>query len=201
LEFGIQRLDELAKEGRIYFPKKNGGVPRYKRYLDEMKGILSQDVWTDIDPISSHAKERLGFPTQKPIALLERIIKSSSKEDDWILDPFCGCGTAIVAAEKLHRHWIGIDLTWLAINLVKGRLNYMFPSATFNIKGEPRDMGSAKELSKLNRYQFQYWALLRIGATPVGSTPAKPREGKKGADEGVDGWLRFAGGVEGQCGC
>jgi site-specific DNA-methyltransferase (adenine-specific) len=162
-----------------------------------MQGVDLQDVWTDIPPIFSQAKERLGFPTQKPVALLERIIKSCSNEGDWILDPFCGCGTAVIAAEKLHRNWVGIDVTWLAINLVKGRLNDMFVGTQFKIEGEPRDMGAAKELARTSRYQFQWWALSLIGARPVGSTPVKPREGKKGADEGIDGWLRFADGAEG----
>jgi site-specific DNA-methyltransferase (adenine-specific) len=125
--------------------------------------------------------------------LLERIIAASSKEGDWILDPFCGCGTAIIAAEKLHRHWIGIDITWLAINLVKGRLS----NTKFVIEGEPRDMIGARELAKSDRYQFQWWALSVIGARPVGSTAIKPREGRKGADYGVDGWMRFADGIEG----
>ena len=128
---------------------------------------------------------------------MERIIRSCSNDGDWILDPFCGCGTAIIAAEKLHRHWIGIDITWLAINLVKGRLNDMFPGVQFKIEGEPRDMGAAIELATSSRYQFQWWALSLIGARPVGSTPTKPREGKRGADEGVDGWMRFADGAEG----
>lgn len=195
-KYRVQDLDELEKKGRIYFPKKVGGVPAYIRYLDEMSGVLLQDIWTDIPPISSQAKERMGFQTQKPMALLERIIKSCSNEGDWILDPFCGCGTAIIAAERLNRHWVGIDITWLAINLVKGRLNDMFPGIQFKIEGEPRDMGAAKELAK-KPYQFQWWALTLIEARPVGSTLTKPREGKKGADEGIDGWLRFADGAEG----
>ena len=145
-KYRVQDLDELERKGRIYFPKKIGGVPAFIRYLDEMHGVLLQDIWTDIPPISSQAKERLGYPTQKPIALLERIIKACSNEGDWILDPFCGCGTAIIAAEKLNRHWIGIDITWLAINLVKGRLNDMFPGIQFKIEGEPRDMGADQRI-------------------------------------------------------
>lgn len=129
---------------------------------------------------------------------MERIIKACTSEGDWILDPFCGCGTAVIAAEKLQRHWIGIDITWLAINLIKGRLNDMFPHGVqFKTEGEPRDMGAARELAGQSRYQFQWWALSLIGARPVGSTPGKPREGKRGADEGIDGWMRFADGPEG----
>jgi len=195
-KFTIKGLEELDSQGKIYFPKKEGGTPRYKRYLDEVHGILLQDIWIDIPPVSAHAKERLGFQTQKPLTLLERIIKSCSNDGDWILDPFCGCGTAVIAAEKLNRHWIGIDITWLAINLVKGRLNNMFPGIQFKIEGEPRDIGAARELAK-DRYQFQWWALSLIDARPVGSTPTRPREGRKGADEGIDGWLRFADGAEG----
>ena len=156
----------------------------------EASGHAIHSIWTDIPPINSQAKERLGFPTQKPVQLLERVISSCSNEGDWILDPFCGCGTAVIAAEKLRRHWIGVDITYLAINLVKGRLRDSFPGAKFEVEGEPRDLGAAIELAK-NRYQFQWWALSLIGARPTGSTEAKPREGKKGPDEAVDGWLRF----------
>lgn len=194
-KMAVSKLDELEKQGRIYFPKKVGGVPAYKRYLDEMKGVLLQDVWTDIQPVQAHSKERLGYPTQKPLELLERIINLTTDEGDWVLDPFCGCGTAISAAEKLRRHWIGIDITWLAINLVKSRTKAMFLDTKFDVEGEPRDIGAAKELAK-NRYQFQWWALSLIGARPMGAKSDNPREGKKGADEGVDGWLRFRDGTE-----
>jgi len=132
----------------------------------------------------------MGFQTQKPVALLERIIKASSNENDVILDPFCGCGTAVIAAEELKRHWIGIDITYLAINLIKNRLNDTYPNVEFEVRGEPRDLDSARELAK-DRYQFQWWALSLVGARPVGATSSKPKEGRKGADEGIDGWLRF----------
>ncbi len=187
-------LDRLDKEEKIHWPKK--GVPRLKKFEDEFDGMPLQDVWNDIRPIHNQSSERLGFQTQKPLPLLERIISSASNEGDWVLDPFCGCGTAIIAAEKLRRRWIGIDITYLAINLVKNRVKSSFPECDFIIEGEPRDLGAAIELAK-NRYQFQWWALSLIGARPIGSTAAKPREGKKGADEGVDGWLRFADGAEG----
>ena len=192
----VSRLDEWEKEGRIFFPKKADGMPRYKRYLDEMKGILLQDIWTDINPVQAHSLERQGFQTQKPVELLERIVKTSSNEGDIILDPFCGCGTAVIASEKLHRHWIGIDVTFLAINLIKNRLSDTFPDVKFRLEGEPSDLGAAQELAK-DRYQFQWWALMRIGARPVGSTSGNPTVGRKGADEGVDGWLRFADASEG----
>lgn len=187
-------LERLDKEGRIHWPKK--GVPRLKKFEDEFLGMSLQDIWNDIRPIHNQSQERLGFQTQKPLPLLERIIDSASKEGQWILDPFCGCGTAIVAAEKLCRHWIGIDITYLAINLVKNRLKDSFPECEFDVEGEPRDIGAAIELAK-NRYQFQWWALSLVDARPVGSKQASPHEGKKGADEGIDGWLRFADGPVG----
>lgn len=183
-----ERMLKEDARGRIVVPRGGKGVPRYKRYLDEQEGVPIDDFWDDIDYVKG--SERLGYPTQKPIALLERIINAASDENDLVLDPFCGCGTAIVAAEKLHRRWIGIDITYLAINLVKGRLKDSFPEVSFKVEGEPRDMGAARALAP-NRYQFQWWALSLIDALPVGATKARSRIGKKGADEGVDGWLRF----------
>ncbi|MGH9909531.1 MAG: DNA methyltransferase, partial [Nitrososphaerales archaeon] len=194
-QYTVQKLDELDRQGLIYWPPR-GKMPRLKRYLDTLDGKPLTAEWTDIPSVGAHAEERLGYPTQKPTQLLERIIKASTNEGDWILDPFCGCGTAITTAEKLRRCWIGIDITYLAINLVKHRLQDMFPDVKFKVEGEPRDLGAAMELAK-NRYQFQWWALSLIRARPLGSKPANPREGKKGADEGVDGWLRFADGPEG----
>lgn len=184
--------------GKIYFPKTGKRIPRYIHFLDEKEGVPLQDLWYDIAPINSQARERLGFDTQKPIALLERIIKSCTDEGDLILDPFCGCGTAVVASEKLRRCWIGIDITMLAINLVQRRLNDMFPDVKIRIDGEPTDIQSAIDFAYRDRYDFQYWALLRIGARPVGSTPSDPKKVKRGADEGYDGWLRFQDGYEGQ---
>jgi len=189
-----ERMLEEDAKGRIVVPRDGKGVPRYKRYLDEQEGVPIDDFWEDIDYVKGG--ERLGYPTQKPLELLERIINAASDEGDWVLDPFCGCGTAIIAAEKLRRHWVGIDITYLAINLVKGRLKDAFPTINFKVEGEPRDLGAAKALAP-NRYQFQWWALSLIDARPVGSTETRPKEGKKGADEGVDGWLRFADRSEG----
>jgi site-specific DNA-methyltransferase (adenine-specific) len=186
-----EKMLQLEAEGRIYTKSK---VPQLKRYLDELEergGAAVHEIWDDISVVNSQAEERMGFQTQKPVQLLERIIKASSNEGDIILDPFCGCGTSIIAAEKLHRHWIGIDITYLAINLIKNRINDTYPNVVFKVEGEPRDLGAAQELAK-NRYQFQWWALSLIGARPVGATSLKPKEGRKGADEGVDGWLRFA---------
>ena len=141
------------------------------------------DVWK-IPSINAMAKERLGYPTQKPEALLERIIKASSNEGDIVLDPFCGCGTALVAAHRLNRRWIGIDITHLAISLMKWRLKNKFPDIEFKVIGEPVDLSGAKELAKQNRYQFQWWALSLIGARPYGDK-------KKGADTGIDGYYYF----------
>ncbi len=181
--YSKERMQKLFEQGRIV-QSKPGAVPRYKRYLDEMQGVPLQDIWDDLQPIGAQAKERLGYPTQKPQALLERIINYSSNEGDIVLDPFCGCGTAVVAAQKLGRKWIGIDVTHLAINLMRVRLK-----DSFNIKaeviGEPADLAGAKELaSQPDKYQFQWWALGLIGARPAG-------EKKKGADKGIDGVISF----------
>ncbi len=143
------------------------------------------DVWTDIDPIPAQAAERLGYPTQKPAELLERIISASTSEGDTVLDPFCGCGTSIATAQKLSRHWIGIDITHLAINLIKVRLadtfRYRDNLPVYKVVGEPRDLHSAQALAAADKYQFQYWALGLVGARPM--------EEKKGADKGIDGRL------------
>ena len=141
------------------------------------------DVW-DIPYVHSQSKERLGYETQKPLALLERIIQASSNKGDIVLDPFCGCGTAVVAAQKLKRHWIGIDITHLAINLMRNRLKDSFPGIKFEVIGEPQDLSGAKALAHQDRYQFQWWALGLIGARPLG-------EKKKGADKGIDGVIHF----------
>lgn len=190
--FTKEKMLALEKEGRIYTKSR---VPQYKRYFEELKtrgGEVVAEVWDDIAPINSQAKERLGFQTQKPEALLERIIRTGTDEGDWVLDPFCGCGTAVEVSEKLSRHWVGIDVTYLAINIIKNRMHGSFPHAKFEIEGEPQDLEAAKELAN-DRYQFQWWALMRIGARPVGSISGQ-REGRKGADEGVDGWMRFTDG-------
>ena len=111
-----EKMSELIAQGRVV-QVNPGAVPWYKRYLDEMPGVPLQDLWTDIRPIGSQAAERLGYPTQKPVALLERIIQVSSSEGDTVLDPFCGCGTTIAAAQKLGRRWIGIDITHLVCRI------------------------------------------------------------------------------------
>ncbi len=188
-----RELDELDVQGRLHWPLK-GTVPSYKRYLDEMSGVQIQDIWDDIQPLQSQARERLGYPTQKPLALLERIIQASSNPGDVILDPFCGCGTATVAAHKLDRRWIGIDITHLSVALQKYRLKDMFglePSKDYAVIGEPTDTNGARQLASEDRYQFQWWALSLIpGAKPLGGEDDSKR-GKKGSDRGIDGVIPF----------
>ena len=163
-----------------------------KHYLYEMQGVSLQNIWDDISPIGAQAQERLGYPTQKPLALLERIIQASSNEGDVILDPFCGCGTAVAAAHKLNRRWVGIDITHLSISLMKYRLKDMFglvEKKDYAVIGEPEDLGSARQLARSDRYQFQWWALSLVQAKPLGGEGG--REGKKGRDKGMDGVLNF----------
>ncbi len=188
----LEKLEAMDKAGNIYWPSK-GGVPRFKQYLDLLPGSPVTDVWIDIPPINSQAQERLGYPTQKPIALLERIIQGSSNPGVVILDPFCGCGTTIAAAQKLNRHWIGIDITYLAISLQKYRLRDAFnisPGKDYKVLGEPVDLTSARQLAADNRYQFQWWALGLIGAMPLGGEKGD-KKGKKGKDLGIDGKINF----------
>jgi len=180
-----ERMQKAYEAGLVVQPSP-GAVPRVKRYLDEREGKPLDDVWTDIAPLNSQAQERLGYPTQKPLALLERIISASSNPGDLVLDPFCGCGTTIHAAQKLGRQWIGIDITYLAINLIKRRLRDAFgEEIEFEEQGQPTDFGGAKQLAENDKFQFQHWALSLIGARPL-----KEGEGK-GADRGVDGLLYF----------
>jgi DNA modification methylase len=181
--YSRERMEELIRAGRVVQPKP-GAVPRYKRYLDEMEGTPLQDIWADVPPINSQAKERLGYPTQKPLALLERIVSASSNPGDVVLDPFCGCGTAVHAAHKLGRRWIGIDITHLAISLIRRRMQDAFPGIAIEVIGEPVDLAGARELAQRDKYQFQWWALDRLGAQPVSGK-------KKGADKGIDGVIPF----------
>jgi len=177
----------VDEHGRPYQDKRTKEGKYYRYYLDE--GKIPEDVWL-IESIQSQAKERLSWPTQKPESLLERIILASSNEGDVVLDPFCGCGTALVAAQKLNRRWIGIDITHLAINVMKKRLWDSFglkAGIDYQVIGEPKDFASACALAQSEpngRYQFQWWALSLIGAKPLG-------EKKKGADKGIDGVIDF----------
>ena len=175
-------IDRLLEDNRIHWTKT--GRPRLIIYQDDTKGVPAQALWTDISPINSQSTERLGFPTQKPLALLERIINASSNLGDVVLDPFCGCGTAIAAAQKLGRKWIGIDITHLAIGLIKRRMEDAFGDALkYEVIGEPTTLDDAKSLAEQDKYQFQWWALGLVGA--------RPADQKKGADHGIDGRLYF----------
>ncbi|MBB3474150.1 DNA methyltransferase [Sphingomonas sp. BK345] len=160
------------------YERRGGGANPLGKPID--------DVWDDpalYSPnIKSFSVEKLGYPTQKPVALLERIIAASSRPGDLVLDPFCGCGTAVHAAQKLARRWIGIDVTHLAIALIEKRLHAAFPDARFTVEGTPRDLASAEDLARRDRYQFQWWVVFLIGAMPHGGR-------RKGADGGVDGLL------------
>jgi DNA modification methylase len=180
-----EKLDRLDENNFIYWTPGRGaqpGFPQFKRYLQTGQPI--QDVVTDIAPVNSMAQERLGYPTQKPLPLLERIIKASSNEGDVVLDPFCGCGTAIHAAQKLGRRWIGIDITHLAISLIERRLKDAFPGIAFEVHGTPRDIDGARDLALRDKYQFQWWAVSLVEAQPYGGK-------KKGADGGIDGLIYF----------
>jgi adenine specific DNA methylase Mod len=175
---------QKAYEDGLVVQSKPGSVPRFKRYLDEMSGQPITDDWNDIEHLHGSNNEFLGYPTQKPLALLERIIQASSNEGDVVLDPFCGCGTAVHAAEKLNRKWIGIDITHLAISLIEKRLRDAFPSIDFIVEGTPKDLDGARNLALRDKYQFQWWACSLVGAQPYQGK-------KKGADSGIDGLIFF----------
>ncbi|MGD2100828.1 MAG: DNA methyltransferase [Acidimicrobiia bacterium] len=169
----------FALEGRL--AHRSTGMPRLKLFADEMPGVGPQDVWTDISPVGAKARERVGFPTQKPRALLERIIAASCPVDGVVLDPFCGCGTAVDAAQKLGRRWIGIDITKLAIDVIKERFEREFGQIDFVLTGEPATIEEAKALAELDKHAFQDWVGRKVGAAGTD---------RKGADRGIDGeWV------------
>ena len=188
---GRDVMERLDADGRLAFPKKAGGRIARKHYLSEQAGPKAGDVWSDIAPIQAAAAERLGFPTQKPIDLLERIISASSNPGDIVLDPFCGCGTALIAAQKLGRRWIGIDITYLAVGVMRRRLQDSFPDLPpIRVEGQPTEVEGARLLANqglAGRYQFQWWALDLVGAMPTSG------DHKKGADTGIDGRITFTG--------
>jgi hypothetical protein len=184
--YSKEKMEKLIAEGRV-IQTRPGAVPQYKRYLDEMPGVSVQNLWTDIPLLNNRSGEKLPYPTQKPEALLERIIQASSNEGDVVLDPFCGCGTAIAAAQTLNRRWIGIDITHLAIGLIKQRLQDKFGEAiksTYQVFGEPTDLAGARKLAEDDKFQFEAWALSMVGARPSGQV-------RRGADKGIDGRLFF----------
>jgi len=178
-----ERMTEAWAEGRVVIPE--GGVARYKRYLDEMHGTLVKDIWYDIEHLHGSSKEHMGYQTQKPEALLARIIRAASHEGDVVLDPFCGCGTAVAVAERLQRRWIGIDVTYLAIDLIRKRLKDSFGNelTPYEEIGIPRDKPSAERLFNLDPFQFECWALATVGA--------RSARDKRGADRGIDGVMNL----------
>lgn len=191
----LEEMQRLDAEGRIWFPENKTGRLRRKLFLKDQAGPKVGSVWTDIRPLQgmnspSQKTERLGYPTQKPVALLERILNASSNPGDVVLDPFCGCGTTVHAAEKLGRAWIGIDVTHLAIGLIEKRLRQAFPGVAFTTQGVPQDLASAQDLARRGRsdgryyFEFEKWALSLIDAVPGNL-------GKRGADGGFDGNLYF----------
>jgi site-specific DNA-methyltransferase (adenine-specific) len=181
--YSRERMTKLIAERLVAIPK-NGSKPSLKRYLDEQLGTPVTDLWDDISPLNSQAQERLGYQTQKPVALLERIIAASSNEGDIVLDPFCGCGTTVHAAQKLKRQWIGIDVTHLAIALIERRLKEAFPGIVYEVNGVPKDADAARDLAERDKHEFQKWIVATIGGQPY-------KGGKKGMDRGIDGYLHF----------
>jgi DNA modification methylase len=180
--FSRSNMDKMLAEGRIEF--RSTGMPVYKRYLDEQPGVPLQDIWTDIR-LHAGSKERLGYPTQKPLALLERIITASTDEGDLVLDPFCGCGTTIEAAERLKRRWIGVDITYLAVDLIEKRLQHTFGDSimdSYRVHGIPRDLLGAHALFREDHLDFERWAVSLVNGTP---------NEKQVGDKGMDGVIRF----------
>jgi hypothetical protein len=190
-----EKMEQWDAEGRIYFPRRPDGKLRRKSFADELKGMPVQNLWTDIQELNSQAAERLGYPTQKPEALLERIIKASSNEGDTVLDAYCGCGTTVAVAQRLGRRWIGIDITYQSIALILKRLQDRYPDewpeieANIKLDGVPRDLESAMALANRKddktRKEFEKWAVLTFS-----NNQARINE-KKGADGGIDGIAYF----------
>jgi DNA modification methylase len=187
----LDRLERLDAEDLLYWSKRSrGGLPRYKFFETDAEGVHGQDLWSDIPPLNSQAIERTGYPTQKPVALLERILQASSREGDVVLDPFCGCGTAVVAAQRLKRRWVGIDITHVAVSVLRQRLTHGFPGLEFRVRGEPEDVASARRLADEKWEEFQAWMVDRVGGVPLNPTEEK-KVAKKGKDHGIDGLLLF----------
>ncbi|AVE00430.1 DNA methylase [Streptomyces phage OzzyJ] len=183
--YSRETMQRLHDEGRIWYPEDKKKRPRLKRFLDEQPGPVVGNVWTDINPINSRAAERLGYPTQKPIALLERIIEASTNAGDVVLDPFCGCGTTVDAAQKLGRRWIGIDVTTLAVDLIDARLRHTYGEAireTYEILGIPRDISGAQALFRRSPFEFERWCVMMLDGQP---------NEKQVGDRGIDGVVRF----------
>lgn len=180
--YSRENMDRMLAEGRVEF--RSTGMPVYKRYLDEQPGVPLQDIWTDVR-LHSGSSERLGYPTQKPVALLERIVRASTNEGDVVLDPFCGCGTTIAAAQATGRAWVGIDVTYISVDLIEKRLLHTYGDAmkgTYEVLGIPRDLGAAKALFHRSPFEFERWAVSLVNATP---------NQKQVGDRGIDGVVRF----------
>ncbi len=184
-----ERMERAYMDGLIE-QTAPGRVPRFKRYLDEQRGMPLGDVWTDIPPLNSQARERLGYPTQKPIKLLDRLIRAATREGHTILDPFCGCGTTVAAAQAADRRWIGIDVAYHAIRVIEGRLADMPGKVEYDLGGIPRDFASAARLAERDKYQFQWWANYLVGVQAL-------KEIRKGPDRGIDGQMFFMNGPRG----
>ena len=178
----IERLKRYDRESRLHFPLREGGSLRLKMYEDESRGARLQSLWDDIPPLSANAQERLGYPTQKPRALLERIIAASSNPGDVVLDPFCGCGTALDAAQRLGRRWIGIDITHIAVGMIENRMREGYAGIEFATIGVPKDFESAERLAADDPHQFQQWISWQVGGYP---------RDRRGGDKGVDGWFNY----------
>ena len=190
--YSKETMQRLHDEGKIEYPDDIKKRLSLRRYLDENEGQPIGNSWTDIHPLHGAAREALGYPTQKPLALLERILSASSNPDDVVLDPFCGCGTTVHAAQKLGRQWMGIDVTHLAIGLIEKRLREAFADVQFATHGVPQDIEGARDLARRGQYhEFEKWALSLIAAQPGNM-------GKKGADKGIDGNLFYGPKSEGR---
>lgn len=190
--YSLEEREEWDEAGLIHWPK-DGGFPRRRAaepFDPESRKVVIGDVWSDIDRLNQTAKERLGYPTQKPVALLQRIIAASSREGEVVLDPFCGCGTTVEAAERMKRRWVGIDVTHYAVTLIEERLRRSHPSAAYTVHGRPTDNAGAVELARRDKHQFQWWAAWLAGAQSY-------REQKKGADRGIDGNIVYRNGPYG----
>lgn len=185
--YSQKRMSELIAQGRV-IQTNPGTVPMYKRYLDESKGTPLTTNWTDISLLRGWSSEKIGYPTQKPVALLDRIVRASSNKGDVVLDPFCGCGTTIEASERVGRRWIGVDIAVHAIKVIEARLSDRLGSGIqYQSEGMPRDFESAIRLAARDKYQFQWWANYLFN-------PHALREQKKGADRGIDGEIFFPNG-------
>ncbi len=183
--YSRERMAELHEAGRIWYPDEKAKRPQLKRYLEEQLGTVVGNVWTDIPPLNSQAAERLGYPTQKPVALMDRIIRASSNRGDVVLDPFCGCGTTVDSAIKLDRRWLGIDVTYIAVGLIQARLKDTYGDGiakTYRVEGIPRDLPGAQALFNASPFDFERWAVTLAEGTP---------NEKQVGDRGIDGVIRF----------